>query len=330
MAFFPDTALAYLQRAHEQRRLAHAYLITGLDDADREGFAVRFLQVVNQSQRSTLRDFQTEGVRVVTPESKSRRIKIEQMRELERALFLGSAEPGKVKAGVIVDAECVTTEGVNAFLKTLEEPPDRSLLLLLTQYPERLLETVRSRCIRVPLLPTPGSASPLADNQRQLLDALSRHFSDKLTVGRALSLMREFAQILAAIKSEIGSELEREQKQEIARYKQTTEGDWLKKREDYYKALTEARYQRQRERQMNLLLLWFGDMLRHQASSTRLDLAEYAEATKAAASRLSPQSLQRRLESVESLRRHLSTNVNEALALEVTFLGAFGSEERER
>jgi DNA polymerase-3 subunit delta' len=329
MAFFPDTALAYLQRAHTEGRLAHAYLITGSDDCDREGFAVRFLQLVNQSTRSTLRDFQNEGVRVVAPESKSRRIKIDQMRELERSLYLGSADPGKVKAGVIVDAERVSTEGVNAFLKTLEEPPDRSLLLLLTRHPEQLLDTVRSRCIRVPLIPVPGSAPPLTTNQRALLDALHRHFSGKLTVGRALGLMREFARLLAEIKAEICAAFEKEHKEEIARYKQTTEGDWLKKREDYFKALTEARYQQQRECQMNLLLLWFGDILRHQAGSARLDLTDYAKATRAAASRLSAQSLQRRLESVESLCRHLATNVNEALALEVTFLGAFGPEEDE-
>ena len=61
MAFIPDSALAYLQRAHTQGRLAHAYLITGPESVDREGFAVRLLQMVNRSSRQSLEDFQNEG-----------------------------------------------------------------------------------------------------------------------------------------------------------------------------------------------------------------------------------------------------------------------------
>lgn len=324
MAFFPDSALAYLQRAHTRGRLAHAYLITGPEEADREGFAVRLLQMINQSSRHSLEDFQTEGVRLVAPESKSRRIRVEQMRELERALHLGGAEPGKVKAGVIIDADRMATEAVNSFLKTLEEPPDGSLLLLLTEYPEQLLDTVRSRCIRVTLAAEPGARRQFTASQKELLDALASHFSGELSVGRALSLMKHFARLLAGIKAEITDALETEAKAESAHYRQTTEGDWIKRREDHFKALGEARYLQQRDRQLELLLLWFGDMLRLQAQWNRIDLADYEPAVTAAAKRISAADLHRRLAAAESLRRHLQTNVSEALALEVAFLNAFG------
>lgn len=326
MAFFPDSALAYLSRAHAEGRLAHAYLITGLEGSDREDFAVKLLQTVNKSDRQSLDQFQNEGVRVVAPESKSRKIKIEQMREVERALYLGGADPGKVKAGVVIDADRMTVEAINCFLKTLEEPPDGCLLLLLTRYPEQLLDTVRSRCISVTLAPTPGIVRQFTPSQRQLLDALATHFQGKLTTTRALTLMRQFSSLLSNIKSEISDALEKQAKAESAHYKQTTEGDWLKRREDHFKALTEAQYLQQRDRQLELLLLWLGDMLRLQVQWERIDLVDYRQTLETAAKSFSPQQLHRRLEAVESLQRNLRTNVNEALALEVAFLSAFGPE----
>ncbi|MGK0185626.1 MAG: DNA polymerase-3 subunit delta' [Verrucomicrobiales bacterium] len=329
MAFFPESALAYLTRAHADGRLAHAYLITGLEGTDREEFAVKLLQTVNQSTRSSLEEFQNEGVRIVAPESKSRRIKIEQMREIERSLYLGGVAPGKVKAGVVIDADRMTTEAINCFLKTLEEPPDGCLLLLLTQYPEQLLDTVRSRCISVALAPVPGETRQFTTSQSALLDALGAHFSGKLTTSRALALMRQFSAGLASIKSDISDQLEKVAKAESAHYKQKTEGDWLKRREDHFKALAEARYLQQRDRQLEILLLWLGDMLRLQVQWSRIDLIDYKAALESAAQNIPTHQLHQRLKAVEALMRHLRTNVSEPLALEVAFLNAFGpTEER--
>ena len=324
MAFLPDTALSYLQSAHTNGRLAHAYLITGPELANREQFAVRLLQSVNNSSRNSLEDFKHEGVRVIAPESKSRKITISQIRELEKTLHLGGAEAGRVKAGIILDADRMVTEAVNAFLKTLEEPPDRCLLLLLTEFPEQLLDTVRSRCIQVPLVPPPGTEATLSPQQRSLLDAVSNHFAQKPSTGTALTLMKQFARILSEIKKEIAAGYEAEAKEESAHYKQTTEGDWLKRREEHYSALGEAKYLQQRTRQLELLLLWFGDMMRTSSGSNRLDLTDYEPAIAAAAKRFAPRDLQRRYDAIESLRSNLQTNVNETLALEVAFLKAFG------
>src|SRR5205807_4432786 len=84
------------------------------------------------------------------PESKSRRIIIEQIRELEHALRL-QASDGRRKVAIVVEADRLQTQAANAFLKTLEEPPANSLLLLLSSLPEVLPETIVSRCICIPL-----------------------------------------------------------------------------------------------------------------------------------------------------------------------------------
>src|SRR5207237_6964577 len=87
---------------------------------------------------------QAPDVFVTEPASRSRKIVVDQIRGLERALQLRTAGNRK-KIGIIRDADRMQTQAANAFLKTLEEPPQNSLLLLLTALPEALPETIVSR-----------------------------------------------------------------------------------------------------------------------------------------------------------------------------------------
>src|SRR5207237_1812521 len=87
---------------------------------------------------------------IARPESKSRRIVTAQIRALEHALQMRAAD-GRRKVAIIPDADRLQTEAANAFLKTLEEPPKDSLLLLLSALPEALPETILSRCIAISL-----------------------------------------------------------------------------------------------------------------------------------------------------------------------------------
>ena len=58
---------------------------------------------------------------------------------------------GRRKVVIISDADRLQPQAANAFLKTLEEPPKDSLLLLLSALPEALPDTILSRCIAIPL-----------------------------------------------------------------------------------------------------------------------------------------------------------------------------------
>ncbi len=61
-----------------------------------------------------------------------------------------------------------------------------------------------------------------------------------------------------AIQDENAAALKRDE----VRYKNTTDGAWLDEREDYFKALTESQYVRQRSRLVEMLFLWWSDVLR--------------------------------------------------------------------
>ena len=70
------------------------------------------------------------------------------MRELMHEVQLKSSE-AEVKVAVIVAADRLNPQAANAFLKTLEEPPPKSVLILLSTEPGRILETIMSRCLRL-------------------------------------------------------------------------------------------------------------------------------------------------------------------------------------
>lgn len=325
MSFSYDKAVELLHLAQENERLAHAYLITGPTGSGKEKLAVEMIRMVNpgvDSAVTILDPLRSSTTAVIGPESKSRRITVKAIRALEHTLQMAAPE-GFTKFAVVKDADCMGVEAENAFLKTLEEPPAGSRLLLLSSRPEVLLETILSRCILVPLA---GASGPpqLSGPTRRFLDALKQHTdSGAGGVSGALGLMSSFSSILKEEKAVIGKRNEEALKAEVAHYRQTTEGDYLKQREEYYKALTEAEYLEQRNCMIDFLMMWFGDAMRQQNGGAHLDLPDYAEATKRLASNLSVDELGRRVDAVDSLRGNLNTNVLEALALEVGFIRAF-------
>lgn len=88
----------------------------------------------------------------ITVEPDGAQIKVEQIRRLEEILTLKPHE-GVKKAAIVDSAEKLHPAAANAFLKTLEEPPAGSIIILVTAAPGLLLETIRSRCTRVNFAP---------------------------------------------------------------------------------------------------------------------------------------------------------------------------------
>ncbi|MFQ6674568.1 MAG: ATP-binding protein, partial [Fidelibacterota bacterium] len=84
-------------------------------------------------------------------------ILLNSIRELRRRVYLKAAEQGR-KVILVFDAHDLMTqqgESGNALLKILEEPPDNTTFVLTTEYPDRLAETIRSRCQSIYFPPVP-------------------------------------------------------------------------------------------------------------------------------------------------------------------------------
>src|SRR5438067_6338766 len=174
MAFSRKAAIGLLRRAHEQNRLAHAYLISGPRGSGKREVAAELASTVNGTDAKDVFSTKAREIFVAETESKSRRILIEQIRELEHGLQMQAAE-GRRKVAIIAEADRLQPQAANAFLKTLEEPPANSLLLLLSALPEALPDTIVSRCISIPLMANGEKIDiPARDELVDLLRAAAR------------------------------------------------------------------------------------------------------------------------------------------------------------
>jgi DNA polymerase-3 subunit delta' len=132
----------------EMGRMGHSYLLTGDHPEELGQLALGLAAQVLNADPHEHPDFHP-----VRPQSKSRVITAEQTRELERELHLRPFMV-PVKVAVIFDAERMCAGAAiaaNIFLKTLEEPPEHTLILLTSSRPAMLLPTIISRCLRLDL-----------------------------------------------------------------------------------------------------------------------------------------------------------------------------------
>lgn len=304
MAFTKDEALRLLEKALAEGHLGHAYLVSGSP-----GSGVRELGNELAALFLGAGEISVEkhpDFHAIEPESKSRRLLTEQVRELEHAIHR-MPEKGSRKVAVVRDADRLMPQAANAFLKTLEEPPDGSLLILTSELPEALLETIRSRCISVVL----HASTPLPKGSREerLAGRLPEFFGSgsKTDATAAFGLTRVFRDLIEEVREEAAERIKEELAAEKAHFGKTTEGDW-EAREEALKASSEAEVLRERSQLLGVVADHFGTSLR-KINSGEME-ADEAESRR----------LIRCLDAVEKLRGTLERGIQEGLALEAGFL----------
>ncbi len=331
----PEDSVELLQRSLARQRLGHAYLFSG-DDLERLELVARTLAKTLNCQNprpsqavpgapdscdACLPCRKIEGtnhpdVQWVRPESKSRVITIDQMRDVMQTIFLKPTE-AEYKVAIIVGADRLNVQAANAFLKTLEEPPPRSVLILLTTEPGRILETILSRCLRL------NFSAGAERFQDETFVAWLRHFSDTAVAERGSILSRY--RLLSVLLGRLNALKERVEEEMTARSPLEKYDDLdpkLRERwEDELKAAIEAEYRRQRAEVLTGLEFWLRDVWLQSLGDVRLlTFPALQPATATLAARVNAQSASGNLRVLERLQRQLNSNVQEALALEVGLL----------
>jgi DNA polymerase III subunit delta' len=177
-----DQACRVLASGLESGRAPHAYLFAGPEGVGKRTAALRWAMALNcgaargaeacgqcvscrKIAEGTHPDvisvgFEFQARLLDEPADKQKTIKIDTLREMERALRLKPQE-GRAKVALLDPADRLGEDAAHALLKILEEPPPGTHLVLLAQDPGQVLGTLRSRCQWVRFRPLP--AELLAD-----------------------------------------------------------------------------------------------------------------------------------------------------------------------
>jgi DNA polymerase-3 subunit delta' len=342
MAFkaFPEQeqAVRLLQRSLERGRLAHAYLFAGEDLDALEGIARMLVKTLgclepvrgaggvavdccDQCLNCRKIDHGNHpDLHWVRPESKSRVITVEQMRGLMQEINLKTTEGG-CKAALIVAADRLNAQAANAFLKTLEEPPPGSVLL--TTEPQRILETILSRCMRLNFGGHRAAAGAIESGWLGGFSEVAA--AEQKSLISRYRLLDVLLQQLNALKASTDESLTA---QSPLQRNDDADPALRDKWEEELSAAIEAEYRRKRAELMAVLQRWFRDVWLHRlalqsAEPAALEaLLEFPglKGAREVAERVSAAQAMENVELLEGTQRLLHTNVQEALALEVGLL----------
>ena len=353
MAFrdFPEQqqGVQLLQRALEKGRLAHGYLFSGHQLEELEGLARTLAKTLNCQNPirgaggipvdscdkcltcNKIEHRNHPDVHWVRPESKTRVILIDQIRDLMRDINLKASE-AEYKVAVMVAADRLNPQAANAFLKTLEEPPPKSILILLSTDSQRILETVLSRCLRLNFSGQGGFRLPAAQLEWLAAFAAQATAPQKSLLGRYRlmdQLLRQLGKLKAATEETLAAHSPLQQYED-------TEKNLKERWESELAAAVEAEYRRHRSDLLAILQAWLRDiwvrtLARDPAfnsvappdkgvvSHELLNFPE-VEGGDVIARRLTAGQARENLQILEQLQRLLNTNVQEALSLEVCLL----------
>ena len=216
---------------------------------------------------------------------------------------------GKYKIYIVDDAEKMNENAQNALLKTLEEPPEYVIILLLSNNAEKFLPTIQSRCIRLNLLPVSDKLiRKYIMEHNQIPDYqvdLSLEFAQG-NVGKAIQLAS----------SESFNELKNSAVELMKRIKDIDDyemGAAVKQINEYKLSVNDY---------FDIMMVWYRDVLMYKATVdiNSLIFKDQAYEIKKQASVSSYQGIERILEALEKAKIRLNANVNFDLVIELLLL----------
>ncbi|UCD12036.1 MAG: DNA polymerase III subunit delta' [Nitrospinaceae bacterium] len=155
-----DQPVEILKKSIEKKTVSHAYLFYGPEGVGKKLAAIELAKALNCLGRGNAcggcescrkidqrihPDFFLVEPEKKTPTSREAVIRIERIRELQKKLIYMPYE-GRTKVALIDGAEWMNAQASNTLLKTLEEPPRATILILTVVNPFQLLPTLVSRC----------------------------------------------------------------------------------------------------------------------------------------------------------------------------------------
>lgn len=311
-----EKIIVQLHNAIKSSRIAGAYLFVGPAGVGKETVAIHFAKSINcltfgeSACGDCISCRKTDAgnhpdTQIVSPSGAW--IRIDQIRELQKRIVYRPLE-GVRKIVILREAERMNLEAANCLLKTLEEPPAESVLILLTTNLDALLPTIRSRCQIIKFNPlTPDGLGRYLNERFHLGDreALSVATLAGGAVGRALTYLESHDME--------ESDTDRHVDEEIPEILTTTDRLAAFRIAEHYSDNPEA---------LDALVEWYRDiLLLHQnAPADLLTHIHHLDALKQLVPHYSRYRLQSAIKTIFETKNALSRNINVTLALEVMAL----------
>ena len=137
----------YLKKTIELKNYSSSYIFSGKAGLGKKTIAKEWAKEIlcsNEEERVKFDNDAHPDFKEIDPVDKS--VKIEQIRSIREKIIEKPIQTSK-KIYLIDDSETMTEESQNCLLKTLEEPPEYAIIILITSNENRLLQTIKSRCI---------------------------------------------------------------------------------------------------------------------------------------------------------------------------------------
>jgi DNA polymerase-3 subunit delta' len=315
-----DSAVGLLRRSLDEGRLAHAYMITGPRHLGKMALAVDLAMAVNctgperpcgectQCDRVS-RGLHTD-VKVVGVE-KGVKIAIDQVREMQREISLAPFE-GASRVVIFDESERLSEEAANGLLKTLEEPPDRVLTLLLASDTGAMAPTLSSRCQLLELKRVSGAT---------IVDALIRNH------GVEAPLVDQIARIARgrpgwAFRAASDPEILESLSSKLEELEEIVAGG-IEERFAHAAGIASA-FDKDRvagRRDLDMWLDWWRDLMLVKAGTPEFMIhVSRLEIMRAAAAKLTIGQIARAIAALGETASFMERNVNSRLALEQLFL----------
>lgn len=148
-----------LKESVKKGNILHSYLFVGNEGIGKFHFAKEFAKMIlcfyknGCNQCKSCKEFDTENhpdFLVVEPEGNT--IKVEQIRQMISKIIEKPIISDK-KVYIVNDSDKMTEEAQNTLLKTLEEPPENIIIILIAEKEEKILSTIKSRCTKITFQP---------------------------------------------------------------------------------------------------------------------------------------------------------------------------------
>lgn len=311
--------IGYIQKAIEEEKVSHAYLLSGEKGSGKKLLAQLFATTLLCEKGGVdpcnhcHSCIQAESgnhpdIIMVTPE-KPGVLGIEDIRRQVNDTVHIKPYQGRKKIYLIEHVQTMTTQAANALLKTMEEPPSYVVLLLMTENHEVLLPTITSRCVMLKL--------------RHLRDTLIRKY-----LMEVLDVPKDKANMCAAFaQGNLGRAVFLTNTEEF--YELREEAIWFLKnfaQMDFSEMMDAVKrvknYKLEIEDYFDIMMVWYRDVLLYKATKEidRLIFSDQLKWIKEHAERSSYEGIEQVIKSLEQAKTRLKANVNFELVMELLFL----------